>query len=389
MLIRGVVSSPVRGVVGSGFGGDTFSLDAFMASQSAGFWYNFLRDDTMFQKDVGPTPADGPNEVIGLALSQRLWGGQTRTGYLAGQPELVANGDFASGLDNWADAGGNGSAVVVGGVLQITEGTSREERRQVLTVVAGRTYRISATLGGSLPVLYLGSTTSGANLGNIQATGERFITATTTTLSIRLQTLNTLGSGLTATFDDISVREVSQVPATQSTTSFKPKFQTTGAAFDGTDDNLLTNYTAGSGANFMIAKVVVPASLAETQVIIGANAALDAGRVRLGITTAGRLRLSVEGVDLDGSTDLRGQTVVVGATTDPVSGQVRTFAGSSQQAASAAAAALTTTIPLRIGARNNDGAAANFFGGSIQHVLAGREFIDLARFNQIANALGA
>lgn len=368
-----------------------FSLAAFMAQQSDGFWYDFTQTDRLFQETTGPTPANDPGEDIGLALSSRLWNGASLAAYVASQPELVTNGGFASGLDNWADAGGNGSAVVVGGVLQITEGTSREERRQVLTVVAGRTYRVSATLGGSLPVIFLGSAAGNADLGNIQATGERFITATTTTLSIRLQTLNTLGSGLTATFDNISVREVSRYAATQATASFKPKYQTTGAAFDGADDNLLTNYTAGSGANTIIAKVVVPAMLAGTQVIAGARNSVDT-RSLIAFDASGRFGAGVGAVGngiIRGDTDFRSQTVVVGVTYD--GSTVRLFEPSGVAYEAAQSGAATTTMPYRIGAFNDNGTAGIFFGGSVQQILGwqGGGLTDLARFNQIANALGA
>ena len=388
-VLRAAVPS-LRGVVGSGFGGDTFSLDAFMASQSAGFWYDFTRSDTMFQEDVGPTPADEPNEVIGLALSQRLWGGQTRTGYLAGQPELWTNPAPTFDL-----AGGGSSPSYNQATRTLSNSVSSSvsgypRARFGLGLTAGRVYRISGRIDGDRAGINVIRPAAGGSASNVpyntstgvfdgfvvaQETYVEFVTAITSTYSLVIA--------------EISVREVSQVPATQSTTSFKPKFQTTGAAFDGTDDNLLTNYTAGSGANFLIAKVVVPASMAGTQIIAGTNSSEDGGRFRLGFTTAGLLRLSVAGIDLDGVSDLRGQTVVVGATSDVATGAIRTFAGQAQEASSAAAPVVTSTIPYRIGARNNDGAAANFFGGSIQHALAGREFIDLARFNQIANALGA
>lgn len=124
-----------------------------------------------------------------------------------GGGELIANGTFNTDLANWTDAGGNGSAAWVAGTMQITQGsTTTEERRQVLTVQIGATYTLTVTLGGTLPVIFLGSTAAGADYGNIQATGSKVIVATTTTLSVRCQTLAATGSGSTATFDNISVK---------------------------------------------------------------------------------------------------------------------------------------------------------------------------------------
>src|SRR5690606_7271653 len=69
--------------------GGGIDLNAFMAAQSDGLWFDFTQTDRLFQENVGPTPANDPGEVIGLAMSQRVWGGKTLAELLAGQPELV------------------------------------------------------------------------------------------------------------------------------------------------------------------------------------------------------------------------------------------------------------------------------------------------------------
>ena len=176
--------------------------------------------------------------------------------------------------------------------------------------------------------------------------------------------------------------------ATQSTTSFRPKYQSTGAAFDGADDNLLTGYTAGSGANFLVAKVVVPASVASNQIIAGARSTTDT-RLFLSVVATGQVAggVGLQGAGtIFGGPDLRGQTVVVGISLDGAT--VRLFQRDATAFEAAQVGSVSTTAPLRLGALNDNGTANSFFGGSIQHVLAGREFIDLARFIQIAQALG-
>lgn len=188
--------------------------------------------------------------------------------------------------------------------------------------------------------------------------------------------------------NDQRVGAGSPISTTQSTTSFKPKYQSTGLAFDGTDDNLLTNYTAGSGANFLIAKVVVPASLSGTQVVLGSwFVGVSTDAVYLGVATNGQVRRGVGSAATSVGPDLRGSTAVIGLTWN--GSEVRTFAGSSLVESVAQVGSVNTTTPLRLGALNGAGTGSNYFAGSSPHMLAGREFIDLARFQQIANALGA
>ena len=384
MLIRGVVSSPIRGVVGSPVLSGGFSLAAFMASQSAGFWYDFTRTDTMFQEDVGPTPADEPNEVIGLALSQRLWGGQTRAGYLAGQPELVTNGDFSAGSVAWGNVStgtgtltiGSGAATIVG-----TNGTNRGALSQNLGMVIGRLYWLTfdATIFGG--TAYIGGSAVGSG-GVVVAAGLNAVYFVAASESIIAYTAS---SGGNVRLDSISVREVSQVPATQSTTSFKPKFQLVGATGDGTDDRAVTNYAAGSGENFlMLPATTVPVTLAGTQVLAGAMDG-SANGAYIAITTAGALRVKWGATTLDSTgVDLRNGVRDVGLWTD--NGTLYLFA----DGVVVGSGAWTGTIPTttwNLWALNNNGTASNFFAGSLKAALAGREAINLARAIQIcANA---
>jgi hypothetical protein len=198
-------------------------------------------------------------------------------------------------------------------------------------------------------------------------------------------------NGSSIAFTVHAIKEVSRYPATQATGSFKPTFQTTGAKFDGTDDNLLTGYLAqaAAGGNFLVARVTVPVTLAGTQIIAGTNDSGGASPFRLGITTAGALRATVgAGSTLDSTgIDLRGTETVVGLSYDGAT--VRTFAGSAQVGSFAETGAISTTVPFRLGARNDNGTAATFFAGSIRSILAGRQALETARFNQIAAALMA
>jgi hypothetical protein len=372
-----------------------FYLPGYMASQSDGFWFDLRRRDSMFQQSVGPTPADDPGEPIGLALDQRLWGGQTLPQVVAGAAELVANGDFATNLDGWTDAdSGTGESSWLSGSMRLVgvDTSNRAIRRQTLTTVAGRRYQVSvdASVVSSSGQMRIGTTVGGTELlaDTTVPSGApplvRYFTATTTSSTISLQAIS--GEVL---INSISVREVSRHSALQATDASRPTFGgDSGASFNGTAHNLLTGYTAGSGANFLVARVTVPASIAATQAIMGVNAAANEA-CRIAVATTGALRVAV-GTDsaLDSTgVDLRGRTVVVGLTFDGSS--VRWFSDGSIVGSVAQNGLPNTTIPLRIGANNSNGTAGSFFGGSIQTVLAGREFLDEARFRQIANALAA
>ena len=283
------------------FKGLGFSLPAFMAGQTDGFWYDFADTDTLFQENVGPTPADEPNEVIGLALSQRTWNGQTLAQVVAAAPELITNGTFA--LDaNWTKGAG---VTISGGVANIGAGAGYLE--QGIATVAGRTYRVQATAAGN--AVYCGawanagqtSSLSGSPGGRAAGSVAFFFTAAGSTSYIAF---NATGAGA-LTIDNVSVKEVSRYAATQASTSLRPKFQTTGAAFDGSDDTLLTGYLAGATANFVVAKVTVPATLAATQIFAGAVGAAGANICRVGFGTDGFLRVGLGATAvISGVTDL-------------------------------------------------------------------------------------
>jgi hypothetical protein len=89
-----------------------------------------------------------------------------------------------------------------------------------------------------------------------------------------------------------------------------------------------------------------------------------------------------------GTTDYRGQTVVVGLTFDGTT--VKLFAEEDEEYSEAqAAGAITTSVPHVVGAVNNNGTAGSFFGGDIYHCVGIRKAITLAQFLAIRNQLNA
>lgn len=176
---------------------------------------------------------------------------------------------------------------------------------------------------------------------------------------------------------------------TQATNSFRATYQNDGAKFDALDDRFDTGYLVGTGANFMVARLSVPASLANVQMVAGAHSSGPTSTFMLGIDTAGRV-VGGAGVDsfttIIGSTDLRGTDAVIAISFEP-GGRTRLFANNSAEYDAAANGTANTSLGLAIGARNNAGTPQLFQGGTIREFVAGRQVLDLALFNQIANAL--
>lgn len=173
--------------------------------------------------------------------------------------------------------------------------------------------------------------------------------------------------------------------ATQSTASLRGLYQTTGDKFDGADDNLLTNYTAGSGANFIVALVTVPAVISATGLLFGASAGT---RFYVGFDTSGRVCGGIGNDSIStvvGTSDQRGKEIVCALTCDGSS--VRLFSDAAQEYSAAQNGAVQSAIACRLGAQNASGSAGNFFGGSIKKLVAGRQFLDLSTYLKIRSAL--
>ena len=386
-LARDLTKSLVRGLAGQAL----FSLDAFMAAQEDGFWLDFTKTDRHFQENVGATPADGVGEAIGLALDQRSWAGKTLAEILAAQAEILLNGTFDTNTANWTSAS-SGVLSVNAGKLRIANGAASEGgAQQTPATIAGGMYKLGVdggsgdTASANVPIEVLG--TNLARVGFLKNTHlDRYVIATGSTVTVYPRT-NSTTLGQYAEFDNISLKRIPSHHATQATAGAKPVFQAAGAKFDGSDDNLLTDMLASAAANFIVAKITVPATLAGLQIIAGASGA-SANRIYLSINTAGQLCAGVGShvaTFLVGSQDLRGQTVVVGLTLN--GSTVKLFVNGVEEFSTAQGSTPTTAIPFRIGCLNNNGTAANFFAGTIEEILIGREYLTLARFIEIAAKL--
>ena len=379
-ITRGI-TSPLTSTLNVG----VFDLDTFMAAQADGLYFDTTKTDRFFQESTGPTLADDVGEVMGLALSQRAWNGQTLAEVLAGQSERCPDGVFTS-TTNWT---ANGCTLgVSSGVMTLTStGAGFSGRAQYIAIatVVGRTYSIRGDLLDASCGLRAGTSAGGFDLFNPGVIGavsgyRAYFVATSTTSYISL--VGSSGVGVTSRFQNVSVKEVPGKHGIQATGTLKPTRQTTGAKFDGSDDNWLTSYTAGAGENFIVALVDVPASIAATQGIAGTLVSSSSYGL-LSISTAGTVRVGLGDVLVNYGDDFRGQTAVVGMSYSGGTGRAFSGVGMSEFPYGSAPA---STTPYTIGALKTGAGVSNFFGGSIKKLVAGRQFLDLATYLKIRHA---
>jgi len=99
---------------------------------ASGNWWSPLRTGSGGTPAPAPSPSPAPAPAPTSAPAPAP----------APTANLVGNGDFASGLDGWANWG---NAVVVGGAVQVGTAAGGVGQDVATKLVAGRTYRLTAT----------------------------------------------------------------------------------------------------------------------------------------------------------------------------------------------------------------------------------------------------
>lgn len=177
----------------------------------------------------------------------------------------------------------------------------------------------------------------------------------------------------------VNVKAKTPHNASQSSSTFKPQYQSTGAKFDGSDDNLLSDWRAQAGENCIIAQLDLPAT--GNFMIVGSQVS-GASRFLLRLTTGGQVAAGV-GSDssLTGVSDLRSSSPIVGVSFD--GNTVRLFVNAATELTAAQNGAPNSTLGQIIGGLNNSGTPNSFFPGSIKRLAFGKKAITLAQFQQI------
>lgn len=216
------------------------------AAGEPGLWLDPSDLATLFQDSLGKTPVTADGQPVGLVLDKSKG--------LALGADLVTNGTFDGGTASWASGSSfTSTAAVVGGEMQVTPTADFGRQIQTLTLVVGRSYRITGTVRR-----VSGASTNGANVTvgfNIE--GDSVVIAQSSSAvaasfsAVFVPTHATVNVSLSARtgnvggFDNIVVKELAGNHALQATAAARPtyKVDSTGRAylsFDGVDDSLAT-----------------------------------------------------------------------------------------------------------------------------------------------------
>jgi len=358
----------------------------------SGFLYDFSRADALFQEATGITPA-GVDQNVGLALDVSKWGGKTLAQVLAGQAELITNGNFDVDISGWTNVGGS-TAIWSSGVMQITADAGFVGGRyQDVTISSGARVEISARcrrLSGTSPlnlVAYVGGAFT-TLIGIRQVTEGDFITATLrvspggTSIRVYFQAVN--GNGVFEV-DNVSVKEIPGNHASQATSGARPVLKAGGLTrYDGSDDNLLTTLVPSAAMTLAVKFVNSTAA----RVAIGRST--TATRNYLGISNlGGTIGGGIGDQNWDNIRSPSGDdrnNLIIGVLTASAADGVRIYRNAVLVYAGALVGTPAGSLPFRIGASNSGSGAAAFLFGDIYKALAIDRALTPAEVLKLTNA---
>lgn len=336
-------------------GGPSFTPASLFAGGNNGSWFPQSDLSAFYTTNPGTTNIAANDDTIGVALDKHLMGTASASAFIAAQSELIPSFD----LTTWNTAGG------VTGATASTFTTSTTGGVYKALFEVGKTYKLRVAASASTSIswsVYNG--TGGTPLYSASASSidtTLIFTATAVELYIRIFTATTV------TVTALSAKAIPGNHAAQTTGSFQPKLKTaTGSRkYDGVDDCLIGTGKCGSGANSMAAKIIVPATLAATQIFAGLQASTST-RFYLAVNTSGNL---CAGVGSDGSTvivgttDIRGLTGVAILIADGTT--VKLYWNNNLEYSGAQNGSPSTSVAFYEGAVNNNGTATGFFAGEL------------------------
>lgn len=191
-----------------------FSPAALFAAGEPGAWYDPSDFSTLFQDSVGTTPVTAVAQQVGLMLDKSQ-------GLVLG-PELVTNGTFDTNLNGWTQQAGSISWTANG--IRVTDVAGTDgEARQTLTLVVGRSYKITYTINsidpGNLVIVRI---LDGVNFDALHSTTGTFSGIFTATAANNRIGLVSSSTNASAVFDDISIKLLPGNHAFQSNSGQRP-----------------------------------------------------------------------------------------------------------------------------------------------------------------------
>lgn len=227
-----------------------FSPADLFAAGGNGVWFDPSDTETLFEDAAGSLPVTLAGQPVGLALdkSRNLFFGS----------ELLANGDFSSGLTGWGDAsGGLAFSSVIDGQAHVNNaaGDGLAGIGKSFATVPGKLYKLSvdvisstngwrAGVGIGLNNLSLVDSGQKTALGTYTA----FFVATGTSSAVNIYTFpNAVTTAdRTTVFDNVSVLEFQGLYASQAVSGDRPLFTSDAALENVSSDSLNWNAAAGT-----------------------------------------------------------------------------------------------------------------------------------------------
>lgn len=181
----------------------SFSPAMLFTGSTTGVWYDPSDTTTLFQDAAGTTPVTTVEQPVGLMLDKSK-------GLVLG-PELVTNGDFSNGTAGWL-ATGCSQAVLNGENTITATGTQFPSVYEPITCAVGKTYILTAIARKGSGASSVGVQINGVGGAYTSSTSNSALryqfVASQTAYTVAAVINGATAAGDTATFDNISVREL-------------------------------------------------------------------------------------------------------------------------------------------------------------------------------------
>jgi len=364
------ISSPLDGFSSPfgarrlGGGVSPFTPASLFAGGAEGWLADGLDLNTLFEGSNGTTPATAANDPVGFRIDESEGAGYSDDEFTGIGSENVTNGSFRSGdLTGWSDIS-LGTGVVtpsVGFVELFRENPSNNGTiSQTLTLVLNSYYVYSYVVSGSTAFVRDINNDGSAKVAGGYSGIIRRDAAGSDSIVFACSS-----NGGSTVITGVSVQKIPGNHATQATTTFKPKYQTAGLTYDGSDDRLVSTLNPTTSGSIAARFNGTTAS----RVIAGSQSASD-GRCFLALDASGKLAAGIGAQStstITGGADIRSADHVGVVTWD--GSTVKLYLDGTEIYSAAQSGAVNTTVPIYEGALNANGTASAFWTGSISDSL--------------------